>query len=118
MAKNVEKIDWASPARKAKRDNDLYINKDLKKLMSYREHKNQVVDVLSLPAEKWLWESQLIQNFPSNKINFLGAEANPGVYKKSLDVSASINGKNVKAELLPSKWEDIVVRDFNSKMFN
>jgi hypothetical protein len=118
MAKNVEVIDWASPARKAKRDNDLYINRDLKKLMTYREYKNQPVNVLSLPAEKWLWESQLIQNFPNNKINFLGTESNPVVYKKSLEVAATINGKNVKTELLPNKWEEVVVRDFNSRMFN
>lgn len=113
--KNVRRIDWS--ARKEKRDNDIYLNKELKKLLRYRED----INILSLPGEKWLWERQLIQNFPENKFNIVGVESDPHVNESSRNfIKLNHKNKRNQIDLLDQKtsWEDVVTRKFNSSLFD
>lgn len=44
------------------------------------------MDVLSFPAEEWLWERAFSALFPWGKVRFFGIEQDPAVYAKMADV--------------------------------
>lgn len=85
-----ESISWKQ--RTDKRMNDLFLNKYFIPIMRSK----QEVNVLSMPAARWLWERSLIDFFPDNKFKFLGVERNPEIYSLAKSTAYQLNYQNKK----------------------
>ncbi len=44
--------------------------------------------ILTLPADKWLWEKQFLMHYPDNPVEFLGLEGNSRVAERMRDAAA------------------------------
>jgi len=88
MRKNSNDIEWET--RQDKRLNDALMNDNLYRSLILK--KDKPVQILSLPAAKWIWETSLSQAFEDIKFSFLGIEENPPVHKQ-MKLNAEYNNK-------------------------
>ena len=94
---DVESIHWPD-GKQSKRENDTI----LCKLVSKTLKSNSRASVITLPADKWCFETSLSKALPETKFHFTGIEANSIVFGRSLKTMRKLEDTN------PTNWYTLV----------